>query len=139
MSNQRPFNPDIKLGEITRSPRPPLNVLRRSTRIPYQKKLKYGPLNNNSTVHSSSLKFDGFTFNISEHGIGIEGKRGIPPTFRIQASLFTGEKTLRFEGIIKWLHRSKVGKWYMGIEVTSRMDTIREIYSHLILTSGVEC
>ncbi len=131
-------NQDIKLGQLTKSSKPSLNVLRRSTRIPYQKKLKYGMLNNQTTGDSDALKFSGFTFNVSEHGIGIEGKQGFPPKFKIQASLFTGEKTLRFEGIIKWLHRSDTGKWYMGIEVTSRMDSIREIYSNLTLTSGLE-
>lgn len=129
---------DIKLGQLTKSSRPSLNVLRRSTRIPFQKKLKYGPLDNDTTVDSDALKFNGFTINISKHGVGIEGKKGFPPKFKIQASIFAGEKTLRFEGTIKWLHRSKLGNWHMGIEVTSRMDAIREIYSNIILSDRFE-
>lgn len=138
MRNGGSTKQDIKLGQLTKSSKPSLNVLRRSTRIPLQKKLKYGPLDNGATDDSGVLKFSGFTVNVSQHGIGIEGRKGFPPKFKIQASLFAGEQTLRLEGTIKWLHRSNLGKYHMGIEVTSRMDAVREIYENLILTSGLE-
>lgn len=127
---------EIKLGQLTESTEASINVLRRSTRIPYYKKLKYGLLNGRSRKGDESLVFSGSTFNISEHGIGMEGTKGFPPNFKIEAVLFTGDKTIKFEGTIKWLYHSNSEKWYMGIEVSSRRDDLHEIYSILSETSG---
>jgi hypothetical protein len=129
---------EIKLGQLAESAGTSINVLRRSTRIPYYKKIKYGLLNGRSRKGDENLLFSGSTFNISEHGIGMEGTKGFPPNFKIEASLFTGEKTIRFEGTIKWLYHSNSEKWYMGIEISSRRDDLRKIYTILSETSGFE-
>ena len=131
MKNGTTKKKDIKLGQLTDRPYNPANVLRRSIRIPYSKKLKYGLLDNKTVFDPTAQKFSGFTFNISEHGIGIEGRRGFPPEFKIQATLYTGDKSLSIQGVIRWLHHTGPEKWYMGIEVTSRKDKIREIYTYL--------
>jgi len=135
MDNGHSNGKEIKLGQLTQSPEPVINVLRRSTRIPYFKKLKYGLLNGKGGEIDEKHIFNGTTFNISEDGIGMEGTKGFPPNFRIGASLFTGEKTVKFEGTIKWLYHSNSEKWYMGIEVSSRKDELQEIYSILSETS----
>ena len=138
MDNGSSFQKDLKLGQLTESRDECINVLRRSTRIPYYKKLKYELLDYTSSSDSRILKFSGFTFNISEHGIGIEGSRGFPPNFKIRASLYTGDQTLKFEGTIKWLYHSNLEKWYMGIEITSRKEEIKKIYNYMSLTEGSE-
>lgn len=138
MDNGSSFQKDLKLGQLTEGRGECINVLRRSTRIPYYRKLKYGLLENRSSSDSRALRFNGFTFNISEHGIGIEANRGFPPNFKISASLYTGDRTLRLEGTIKWLYHSSMEKWYMGIEITSRQDEIKKIYKNLSLTEGGE-
>jgi len=135
MDNGHSNGKEIKLGQLTQSPEASINVLRSSTRVPYYKKLKYGLLNGKSRESDKDLIFNGSTFNISEHGIGMEGTKGFPPNFKIEASLFTGEKTVKFEGTIKWLYHSNSEKWYMGIEVSSRKDELQEIYSILSETT----
>lgn len=134
MDNGSSFEKDLKLGQLTERRGECINVLRRSTRIPYCKKLKYGLLDYKSSSDSRILRFSGFTFNISEHGIGIEGSRGFPPNLKIIASLYTGDKTLRFEGTIKWLYHSNLEKWYMGIEIASRQNEIKKIYKNISTT-----
>ena len=131
MENGHTNGKEIKLGQLTQDPDPCINVLRRSTRIPYFTRLKYSLLDGNSRDDNEIHLFSGSTFNISEHGIGMEGTKGFPPNFKIQATLFTGEKTIKFEGTIKWLYHSNSEKWYMGIEVSSRRDELMEIYSAL--------
>lgn len=124
------------MGQLAEGGDDSFKVLRRSTRIPYYKKLKYGLLSSRGDSDPENLRFTGFTFNLSEHGVGLEGNKGFPPNFKIRASLYTGEKTLTFEGIIKWLYHSNSEKWYMGIEITSRMDDIRGIYAILSETES---
>jgi hypothetical protein len=122
---------EIRLGQLTERPKHPVNVLRRSVRIPYFKKLKYGLLDHNTRFDPAAQKFSGYTFNLSENGLGIEGSRGFPPKFNIQATLYTGNSTLKIKGVVRWLHLSNPEKWFMGIEVTSRTDEIKEIYTYL--------
>jgi hypothetical protein len=135
VENGHSNNGEIKLGQLTGNTESPVNVLRRSTRLPYYKKLKYGLINGKSRDGEDTFKFNGFTLNISEHGIGMQGSKGFPPNFKIEASLFTGERTIRFEGTIKWLYHSNSEKWYMGIEITSKMNDIKDIYSIFSNTS----
>ena len=135
MENGHSHNKEIKLGQLTTSPEASIDVLRRSTRLPYYKKLKYGLLNGKAREGDENLIFKGTTFNISEHGIGMEGTKGFPPNFKVEGILFAGEKTIRFEGTIKWLYHSNSEKWYMGIEVSSRKEKFNEIYLILSRTS----
>lgn len=134
MENGHSNNKETMLGHLTNSTESSVNVLRRSTRLHYYKRLKYGLLNGKTRDGEDTFKFNGFTFNISEHGIGMQGNKGFPPNFKIEVSLFTGERMIRFEGTIKWLYHSNSEKWYMGIEVTSKINDIREIYSILSKT-----
>ncbi|MEQ9619891.1 MAG: PilZ domain-containing protein [Deltaproteobacteria bacterium] len=138
MDNGSSFEKDLKLGQLTERRGECINVLRRSTRIPYYKKLKYGLLDYKSSADSRILRFSGFIVNISEHGVGIEGSRGFPPNFQLSVSLYTGDKTVRLEGTIKWLYHSNLEKWYMGIEIISRQDEIKKIYKNIMMTEGSE-
>lgn len=136
MKNGSSTKNELNLGEIAEGKGDTIRVLRRSTRVPYYKKLKYGLLNGRSMEGGDNLKFSGFTFNLSEHGIGLEGNKGFPPNFRIHATLFTGEKTVKFEGTIRWLYHTHSEKWFMGIEITSHTDELKKIYSLLSNTRG---
>lgn len=131
MENGHSNGKEIKLGQLTQDPGVNINVLRRSTRIPYHMRLKYSLLNSKSSEDSEMHLFSGSTFNISEHGIGMEGTKGFPPNFKIYATLFTGAKAINFEGTIKWLYHSNSEKWYMGVEISSRRDELKEIYATL--------
>lgn len=123
---------DIGPGKITQGLDVTYQGTRRSPRIPYYKKLKYGLLDNKTEFNKvNKIRFNGFTLNISEQGIGIEGNRAFPPNFKIQIRLFTGEKALKLEGIVRWAHQTSVGKWHMGIELTSRKDYLKEIHKHI--------
>jgi len=135
MENGHSNGKEIKLGQLTQEPEVDINVLRRSTRIPYYMRLKYSLLNSKSDEDNEMHLFSGSTFNISEHGIGMEGTKGFPPNFKILATLFTGKKVIKFEGTIRWLYHSNSEKWYMGVEVSSRRDELKELYTSLSLTS----
>ena len=136
MKNESSTRNELNLGEIAEGKGDTIRVLRRSTRVPYYKKLKYGLLGGRSIDGADNLKFSGFTFNLSEHGIGLEGNKGFPPNFKILAALFTGEETLKFEGTIRWLYHTHSEKWFMGIEITSHPDELKKIYSLLSNTRG---
>ena len=131
MENGHSNGKEIKLGQLTQDPGVNINVLRRSTRIPYHMRLKYSLLNSKNSEDSEMHLFSGSTFNISVHGIGMEGTKGFPPNFKIYATLFTGAKAINFEGTIKWLYHSNSEKWYMGVEISSRRDELKEIYATL--------
>lgn len=137
MENGHSNGKEIKLGQLAQDPGVNINVLRRSTRIPYYMRLKYSLLNSKSGDDNRMHLFSGSTFNISEHGIGMEGTKGFPPNFKIQATLFTGAKAINFEGTIKWLYHSNSEKWYMGVEISSRRDELKEIYAALSQTADI--
>ncbi|MAU02214.1 MAG: hypothetical protein CL608_34180 [Anaerolineaceae bacterium] len=136
MKNEGFTKNELNLGEIAEGKGETIRVLRRSTRIPYYKKLKYGLLSSRGVDENDNLRFTGFTFNLSEHGVGLEGNKGFPPNFRIRATLFTGEETLKFEGTIRWLYHTHSEKWFMGIEITSQTDELKKIYALLFQTRG---
>jgi len=138
MENGHSNGKEIKLGQLTQEPDTNINVLRRSTRIPYYMRLKYCLISSNSDGDKDMNLFTGSTFNISEHGIGMEGTKGFPPNFKIHATLFTGSKAIKFEGTIKWLYHSNSEKWYMGVEISNRKDELKKIYTALSLTSNLE-
>lgn len=138
MENGHSNGKEIKLGQLTHDPDHGISVLRRSTRIPYYMRLKYSLLDGNTGGDNDKHLFSGSTFNISEHGIGIEGTKGFPPNFKIHATLFTGAKVIKIEGTIRWLFHSNSEKWYMGVEVSSRRDELKEIYTTLSKLSNIE-
>lgn len=92
-------------------------------------RIKYGLIKNNIYDEHAEPKLGGFAFNLSENGIGIEGLRGLPPASNIQALLFTGDKTLRFEGRVMWSDLPTADKCRMGIEFTGRSDPIKTMYT----------
>ncbi len=93
---------------------------RGSKRIPFRGKVKYG---------SSAPTLGGYSFNLSEGGIGINAYRVFPPQSKITIFLFMGDETIRLEGIVKWVSPTLPGtRSSMGIKFTSRTDGIKSVY-----------
>ncbi len=109
---------------------------RTSLRVPYNKKVRYGLLRQRATNNeTNNYNLSGHTFNLSEHGVGLATTRGFPPSSKLQVHLFTGNETLRLEGIVKWAMPSFPEKlWRVGIEFTSRTDNIKNIYKDISFT-----
>lgn len=105
---------------------------RRSLRIPFSMRIKYGLIKNSIYKEHSEPRLGGFVVNLSEDGIAIEGLKSLPPDSAVRASLFTGEKTLKFEGKVKWSELDSKEKCKMGIEFTGRSDKIKEIYTRTL-------
>jgi PilZ domain. len=93
---------------------------RLSTRIPFRQRIKYG---------STNLTFTGYTFNLSEGGIGITTNKVLPPKSRITMHIYMGNETLKIEGIVAWTSPVLPGiQSKMGVKFSSRTDDIRDIY-----------
>jgi len=96
---------------------------RLSKRQEFRKIIKYG---------ISNPEYTGFTYNISEAGIGVKTNNRLMPKARIIADLFLGEETLRVLGVIIWSDLGIKGfRSQMGIKITSRPERIKDIYSKL--------
>jgi hypothetical protein len=102
---------------------------RRSLRIPFKMRIKYGLIRNNLYDEHAEPKLGGFVYNLSENGIGIEGLRGLPQSADIHVLLFTGDKTLRLEGKVKWSDIPGKDKCRMGVEFTGHADSIKKMYT----------
>ncbi len=93
---------------------------RLSKRIPFRRKIKCG---------LCDPTFTGYTFDLSENGIGIKVKKMFPPKSVIVGDIYIGKKVVRVEGTVKWessrLHDSS---YKMGINFTGNKDKIRELY-----------
>ena len=105
---------------------------RRSLRIPFSMRIKYGLIKNSIYKEHSEPRLGGFVLNLSQDGIAIEGLKSLPPDSVIRASLFTGENTLKFEGRVKWSEFDNKDKCKMGIEFTGRSDKIKEMYTRTL-------
>jgi PilZ domain-containing protein len=93
---------------------------RLSNRILLKQKIKFGP---------SKPTLSGYTFNISESGIGIRTNTVLPPKSMVLVDIYMGDKVVRVEGMIAWVSSilpEKVST--MGIRLTSRTDDIKRIY-----------
>lgn len=101
---------------------------RRSLRIPFNMRIKYGLIRNNMYKEHSEPRLGGHVVNLSQDGIGIEGLKALPQDSVIRASLYTDEKTLKFEGKVKWSEPDNKEKCKMGIEFTGRSEKIKEMY-----------
>ena len=101
-------------------------------------RIKYGLIRNDIYNEHAEPRLGGFAFNLSEHGIGIEGLRGLPPSANIRALLFTGDKTLKFEGKVIWSDLPTTDKHRMGIEFTGRSDSIKETYAKILFKNRFE-
>lgn len=123
---------DTKTQRVTTQSEITYITRRQSLRIPFSMRIKYGLIRNNIYQEHSEPRLGGFVFNLSHDGIGIEGLRGLPPDSRIRASLFTGDKTLKFEGRVKWSDINSKDKCKMGIEITGRSNKIKEMYTRTL-------
>lgn len=95
-----------------------------SKRIPFRGKVKYG---------SSDPILGGYSFNLSEGGIGIKGHRMYPPQSKITIFLYLGDDTIRLEGVVRWVSPTLPGvRSSMGIKFTSRTDGIKSVYQQRI-------
>ncbi len=93
---------------------------RLSRRIPFRKRIKYG------LSHSTQ---GGFTFNLSENGIGVKSDRVFATGSRIMIHIYMGDETIRLEGIVVWVSSTLAGILStMGIKFLSRTDDIKRIY-----------
>lgn len=123
---------DTKTQRVTTRSEITYITRRQSLRIPFNMRIKYGLIRNNIYKEHSEPRLGGFVINLSQDGIGIEGLRGLPPDSRIRASLFTGDKTLKFEGRVKWSDINSKDKCKMGIEITGRSGKIKEMYTRTL-------
>jgi hypothetical protein len=93
---------------------------RRSRRIPFRTKVKYG-----STIPYSGA----YALNLSEGGIGIKANRVFPRESRIAIFVYTGDEIMTLEGVVRWVSSILPGIISsMGIKFTSSTDTIRSLY-----------
>ncbi len=95
-----------------------------SKRIPFRGKVKYG---------SFDTSLGGYSFNLSESGMGIKAYRVFPPQSKITIFLYLGDETIRLEGVVKWVSPTLPSvRSSMGIKFTSRADAIKSVYQQRI-------
>ncbi len=93
---------------------------RQSARIPFRKRVKYG---------LSDPTFVGYTFNLSEGGIGIKADRVFHPRSRIITHIYIEDEIVRLEGVVVWVSPILPGVISsMGVKFSSRTDDIKRIY-----------
>ena len=97
---------------------------RQSVRIPFRKRVKYG---------SSEPTFVGYTFNLSEGGVGIKADRVFHPQSRIIIHIYIEDEIVRVEGVVVWVSPTLPGVIStMGVKFSSRTDDIKKIYQQRI-------
>lgn len=106
---------------------------RLSTRIPFRKRVKYG------VGDSTSV---GYTFNLSENGIGIKANRVFSPRSNILIQVYISgddlegcsmDEIIRVEGTVAWVHPAFPGILpAMGIRFSSRTNEIKSLYQQRI-------
>jgi len=102
---------------------------RLSERIPFRKKVNYG---------LSDRTLGGYTFNLTEDGIGIKAPRVFPFQSKILMQIHISgtnleessmDEIIRLEGIIAWVSRVLPGIIpTMGIKFLNRSNDIKRIY-----------
>ena len=102
---------------------------RLSARIPFRKRIKYG---------LSDHALAGYTFNLSEDGVGIKAHRVFPPRSKISIQIHVSGTDLeessmndiiKLEGTIAWVSPVLPGILStMGIKFSRRSSDIRQIY-----------
>jgi PilZ domain-containing protein len=106
---------------------------RLSARIPFRKRVKYG-LGDSTSV--------GYTFNLSENGIGIKANRVFSPRSKILVQIYISgndldessmDEIIREEGTVAWTSPALPGILpTMGIKFSIRSDEIKSIYKQRI-------
>jgi hypothetical protein len=98
---------------------------RLSRRIPFRKRIKYG---------LSDPTFVGYTFNLSESGIGIKADRVFPTKSRIVVHIYIGDEIVKLEGIVAWVSSTLPGILsLMGIKFLSCTNDIKRSYQQRAL------
>jgi hypothetical protein len=107
---------------------------RASRRIPFRKKVKYGLSN------SPNSMFAGYTFNLSEGGIGIKAHRVFSPHSKISIQIYmsgadlegnTMNDIIKLEGTVVWVSRVLPGILpTMGVKFLDRSSDIKRIYDN---------
>lgn len=123
---------DIKTDRISTRSDIVYITRRRTLRIPFNMRIKYGLIKNSIYKEHSEPRLGGFVVNLSEDGLALEGLKSLPPDSVIRACLYTGENTLMIEGRVKWSELDNKEKCKMGIEFTGRSDKIKEIYTRTL-------
>jgi PilZ domain-containing protein len=106
---------------------------RLSTRIPFRKRVKYG-LGDSTSV--------GYTFNLSENGIGIEANRVFSPRSNIAIQMYVSgddleessmDEIVRVEGTVAWTSPALPGMLpAMGIKFSSGSNEIKRMFQQRI-------
>ena len=93
---------------------------RLSKRISFRRKIKYG---------LSKPTFVGYSFNLSENGIGIRANKVFIKGSNVLVDIYLGEEIIRIEGIVARVYsRSPEIGSTIGIKFTSRRDYLRLYY-----------
>ncbi len=105
---------------------------RASRRIPLRKKVKYG------LSDSLDSTFTGYTFNLSEGGVGIKAHRVFPPRSKVSIQIHISDADLgessmndiiKLEGTVAWVSPILPGILpTMGIKFSNRSRDIKQIY-----------
>lgn len=105
-----------------------------SRRIPFRKEVKYGLSN------SPNSTFAGYTFNLSEGGIGIKAHRVFSPQSKISIQIHMSGADLegshmndiiKLDGTVAWVSRVLPGILpTMGVKFLNRSSDIKRIYDN---------
>ena len=91
-----------------------------SKRIPLRRKIKYG---------LSNPTFAGYSFNLSENGIGIKANKVFLKGSNVMVYIYLGEEIIRIEGIVTRVeYRSPEIGSTIGIKFASRRDYLKLHY-----------
>src|SRR5574341_686712 len=104
-----------------------------SRRIPFRKRVKFG---------LSNQALGGYTFNLSEDGVGIKAHRMFPPRYKISIQIHMSDADLgesgmsdiiKLEGTVAWVSPVLPGILpTMGIKFSSRSHDIKRIFQQRI-------
>jgi PilZ domain-containing protein len=93
---------------------------RLSQRIPFREPIKYGP---------DHPTFSGYTFDLSEGGIGIITNKVFPPDTELVFDMYAGDQVIREEGLVARVTPILSGTAsIMGVKIPGRADDIKDIY-----------
>lgn len=93
---------------------------RLSQRIPFREPIKYGLEN---------PTFSGYTFDLSEGGIGIITSKVFPPDTELVFDVYMGDDVIRVEGLVARVTPMLSGTAsIMGVKISGRTDDIKHIY-----------
>jgi PilZ domain-containing protein len=93
---------------------------RLSQRIPFREPIKYG---------LDYPTFSGYTFDLSEGGIGIITSKVFPPDTELVFDMYMGEGVSRVEGVVARVTPILSGAAsIMGVKISGRTDDIKHIY-----------